>query len=293
MTIWLGYALGDMLLFGLAAVLAKSALKKNNTNLAAAMWNAVLLVFSVGMIRITASGQKLTGIDTHSWLFLILSGIALGAALISLFSALKQGETIRVIPVYLFYYVFTMLGRMLVFHAGYSYNQILAMLLFVVGTVLIAIQNGGRRGGYNWMWLALLAALLTSVSTLLTEYGVHGVNHYVGLSVRLLVSLVITAAVAAVAGKKSMRSMLFVEGMMICLSAVVFGARWICYSRALAYGPDTYVTHMDRLSVIAVLIFGCIFRKEKMPLRGFIGYAVIVAGVFLALLQTPLLELFV
>lgn len=143
------------------------------------------------------------------------------------------------------------------------------------------------------MWLALLAALLTAVSTLLTEYGVHGVNHYVGLSVRLLVSLVITAAVAAVAGKKSMRSMLFVEGMMICLSAVAFGARWICYSRSLAYGPDTYVMHMDRLSVIAVLIFGCIFRKEKMPLRGFIGYAVIVAGVFLALLQTPLLELFV
>lgn len=293
MRIWLGYALGDMLLFGLAAVLAKSALKKNNTNLAAAIWNAVLLIFSLVMIRATSSGQKLTGIDTHSWLFLILSGIALGAALLCLFSALKNGETIRVVPVYLFYYVFTMLGRMFVFHAGYSYNQILAMLLFVVGTVLIAVQNGGRKGGCNWMWLALLAALLTSVSAILEEYGAHGVNHYVGLSVRLLVSLVITAAVAAVAGKKSIRSLFFVEGMALCISAVAVGARWICYSRALTYGPDIYVTHMDRLSVIAVLIFGCIFRKEKMPLRGFVGYAIIVAGVFLVLLQTPLLDLFI
>ena len=143
------------------------------------------------------------------------------------------------------------------------------------------------------MWLALLAALLTSVSAILEEYGAHGVNHYVGLSVRLLVSLVITAAVAAVAGKKSIRSLFFVEGMALCISAVAVGARWICYSRALTYGPDIYVTHMDRLSVIAVLIFGCIFRKEKMPLRGFVGYAIIVVGVFLVLLQTPLLDLFI
>lgn len=294
MTIWLGYALGDMVLIGLAAVMAKSAVKKNNSNLAAALWGILLLIFSIVMVNMTATGQKLTGIGARSWLFLILSGLSMGGAWLCLFRSLRTGEAIKIVPVYLSNHILAMLIRVIMFHKRYSSNQWIAMVLLAIGTVLIALHSGkSKRGGYTWLWFALLSSLLACASTILTEYGVSGVNEYVSLSIRTAAALVVAITATAAVGGKTFRSMTFPDGMMICFSGAAVGGSWICYHRALALGPDAVVTHMDRLSVLAVLIFGCIFLRERLSLRAVIGYVFVVCGVFLMLLQTPLLELLV
>lgn len=289
---WLGYAIADMLLLGLSAVLAKSAIRKNNSNLAAFLWGIFLFIFSIIMIHMTKTGPSVMEISVRSWLFLILSGLVMGASWIFLFKALRTGQACRVVPVYFFHYVLVMLARMLLFRKTYSLNQVLAMILLSVGTLLVALHSGkGKRAGYKWLWHSLLAAFLTCVSVILLDYGVSNVPEYVSLGVRIAAALVLTLIATVATGAKSFRSMTFPDGLALCLSGAAIGARFLCYHRALALGPHTIVQHMDCLSVLAVLLFGCIFLRERISLRAVVGYVLVVCGIFFLLLQTPIMTL--
>ena len=294
MAIWLGYALGDMFLFGLAAVLAKSGVRKNDSNLAAALWGTVIFIMMVVAVYVTGTGQKLTGIGSKSWLFLVLAGICMGAAWLCLFRSFRTGESIKIVPVFLVNLILTMLLRILLFHRSYGWNQIIAMILLAVGTLLIALHTGtSRKNGYVWLWFALLAAFFASASTLLVDYGASGVHKYVDYGIRSAVALVVAIIAASVVGGKGLRSMTFLDGLIICCSAVALGAGRICYERALALGPDNVVIHMDRLGVLAVLVLGCVFLRERLYIRSLCGYVLVVLGVFLMLLEIPLFNLFV
>jgi transporter family protein len=282
-----------MILAALSAVLAKAALKKNNSNLSAAIWGIWIAVFAFIMLRVTGAGRSVAGIGARSWLFLILSGLAMGASWLCLFRSLRTGEIIKIVPVYLSRYIVEMLLRMMLFHTGYSINQKIAMVLLAVGTLLIALHTGNsRRGGYVWLWFALLSALLAAVSVILAEYGAGGTNEYLQYVIRALFALLAAVIAAAAVGGKTLRAMSFLDGIMICLSGAAAGAAALCYHYALLLGPNAIVIHMDRLSVLAVLAAGCIFLRERLSIRALTGYLIVVCGVFLMLLQTSVLSLF-
>jgi transporter family protein len=282
-----------MILVALSAVLSKAALKKNNSNLSAAIWGIWIFVFALIMLRITGAGRSLAGVGARSWLFLILSGLALGGSWLCLFRSLRTGEVIKIAPVYLSGCLMAMLVRMLLFHTTYSINQKIAMVFLALGTLLIALHAGNsRKGGYVWLAYALLSALLACASTILEEYGAVGANEYIFYVVRSAAALVVAVIAAAAVGGKSLRSMSFLDGIMLCLSGAAAGGSAVCYHYALLLGPNAVVTHMDRLSVLMVLVFGCIFLREKLSVRALAGYLIVVCGVFLMLLQTPIWNLF-
>lgn len=294
MATWLGYAIGDMLLVGLSAVIAKYAQKKNNANLVAMLWSIMFLISVIIVMRLTGTGQSILGITMRSWIFLLLSGGALGAALLFLFRALKTGEVIKIVPVFLAYQVLAILLRMILFHTEYSLNKKIAAVLLVIGTVCIALHAGkNRKGGYHWLWYSILSAVCEACSVLIKEYGVSGANEQTTLGIRVAVAIIVTAIATTAVGGKSLKSMTFLDGIMICLSGAAAGGSLLCYHRALSLGPENIVIHMDRLSVLAVLVMGCIFLRERLSFRVIIGYLFVTAGVFFMLLQTPLMDLFV
>jgi transporter family protein len=279
-----------MILFALSAVLAKAALKKNNSNLSAAIWGIWIFLFAIIMLRVTGAGRSFAGIGVRAWLFLILSGLALGGSWLCLFRSLRTGEVIKIVPVYLSHYIMAMLVRILWFHTAYSVNQKVAMAILAFGTLLIALHSANsRRGGYVWLGFALLSAVLACASTILAEYGAGGANEYLYYVIRTAAALIVAIIAAAAVGGKTLRSMSFLDGIMLCLSGAAAGASAVCYHYARLLGPNAIVEHMDRLGVLMVLAFGCIFLRERMSVRALIGYLLVVCGVVLMLLKTQII----
>lgn len=294
MATWLFYACADMLLFGAAAVLAKAGAEKNNSHIAAALWGTLIFIFSCILIRYMGSGQALAGIGQRSWLFLALAGIATGISWLCLFRSLRTGAVIKIVPVYLANQVLSMLLRMLLFHTKYGLNQMIALVLIIVATAFIALhsEHNRRSGGYVWLAFALLSAFFASVATILCEYGVSGVNSYIERAVCACIAMVIAwIAAFLMGGGKGFRAMTFLDGVLICLSGAGIGLSWICYRRALAYGTDHIVVLMDSLAVLVVIALGCVFLRERLCVRGTVGVFLLALGIWLMLLETPILSL--
>lgn len=65
------------------------------------------------------------------------------------------------------------------------------------------------------------------------------------------------------------------------LSGLATGASWVCYFRALKFGPASQVAPIDKLSVVLVAIFGVAFLGEKLALPNWLGILLIAAGALL------------
>ena len=97
--LWLVMAVLSALFAGLTAVLAKSGIKKTDSDIATALRTIVVLIFSWIMVFIVGSAITITQISTRSLIFLILSGLATGASWICYFKALSVGDINKVVPV--------------------------------------------------------------------------------------------------------------------------------------------------------------------------------------------------
>jgi transporter family protein len=63
------------------------------------------------------------------------------------------------------------------------------------------------------------------------------------------------------------------------LSGLATGASWVCYFRALQIGKASNVAPVDKLSVVLVAIFACVFLGERPVAREWAGIALVAAGV--------------
>ncbi|HEX2951050.1 MAG TPA: EamA family transporter, partial [Armatimonadota bacterium] len=65
----------------------------------------------------------------------------------------------------------------------------------------------------------------------------------------------------------------------LSLSGLATGASWVCYFRALQVGDASKVAPVDKLSLVLVAIFACVFLGERPALREWIGIAMVAGGV--------------
>ena len=77
---WFVFALLSAVFAALTSILAKVGIEGVNSNLATAIRTCVVVVMSWGMVFLTNAQKGLGQISNKSWLFLILSGLATGAA---------------------------------------------------------------------------------------------------------------------------------------------------------------------------------------------------------------------
>lgn len=70
----------------------------------------------------------------------------------------------------------------------------------------------------------------------------------------------------------------------IALSAVSTAASWLCYYYALKIGDASVVVPIDKLSILAVVLFSRIFLKEKLTAMSSAGLVLIVAGTVFTIL---------
>src|SRR4051812_32485110 len=96
---WVPYALLSALFASLTAILAKVGIRDIDSNVATAIRTTVVLIFAWAIVGARGGSENIATISRHSWLFLVLSGLATGFSWLFYFKALQLGPASRVAPV--------------------------------------------------------------------------------------------------------------------------------------------------------------------------------------------------
>lgn len=136
---WFVFALLSALFAAATSILAKVGIEGVDSNLATALRTAVVLVMAWGMVFLTNAQTGLGKISGKSWLFLILSGLAIGASWLCYYRALQIGEASKVVPVDKLSVVITLVLAFLFLHEKFTAKSLLGCVLIGAGTLAMVL----------------------------------------------------------------------------------------------------------------------------------------------------------
>ncbi len=283
---WILYAVGSSFFAGITAILAKCGIRKTDSNVATAIRTVIVLLFSWLMVLVTGTGEGIRQIDSRTFLFLVLSGLATGASWLCYFHALKKGDINKVVPIDKSSTVLTILLALIFLQEGISGVKILSVLLIGGGTLLMIDKmdketNVQKQSG-GWMIYAVLSAVFASLTAILGKIGIGGIDSNLGTAIRTTVVLVMAWLMVLLTGKQGeVRRIEKKELIFICLSGLATGASWLCYYRALQDGPASVVVPIDKLSMLVTIAFSWIVFHEKLTKKSTAGVILITVGTVL------------
>ena len=282
------YAIGGVVLAGTSTVLAKSGLRKSNGNLAAAMWGTILFICTWIFVGFTGQSMSLAGLGHTTLLYLIFSGIATGLVWICLFHALKTGEVIRVIPVVEASIILDILVGLIFFKDALTWNKIIILAILIVGLVMVLTRTKGKGKKRVWLLYAFGAMALTTVTVVFDRIGISGVGSNYSRLVRYCVALILVWTVTlATGGYKGLRAISFLDGLLLCLSGGVIARAYQCFYMAYAKGTDETVAMIECFDMVAAVVLGCVFMRERLSVRAIFGLIFMMAGFLLLRMNLP------
>lgn len=283
---WILFAVGSSFFAGITAILAKCGIRKTDSNVATAIRTVIVLLFSWLMVLITGTGGEIRQIDSRTFLFLVLSGLATGASWLCYFHALQNGDINKVVPIDKSSTVLTILLALIFLQEGISGVKILSVLLIGGGTMLMidkkVTERVGQKQSGGWVIYAVLSAVFASLTAILGKIGIAGIDSNLGTAIRTTVVLVMAWLMVFLTGKqREIRKIEKKELAFICLSGLATGASWLCYYRALQDGPASVVVPIDKLSILVTIAFSWIVFHEKLAKKSMLGVACITLGTVL------------
>lgn len=283
------FALGSALFAGITSILAKCGIRKTDSNAATAIRTIVVLLFSWLMVFITGSQSQIGMIDTRTWLFLVLSGLATGASWLCYFKALQLGNINKVVPIDKSSVVLTILLAFIFLEEPVSLPKAAGVILIGTGTFFMIEKKKSDTQkevkGHGWLFYSLGSAVFASLTSILGKVGISGVESNLGTAIRTGVVLIMAWLMVFVTGKqRSMKEIPKKELGFICLSGLATGASWLCYYKALQDGPASVVVPIDKLSIVVTVVFSWLIFREHLSKKAFAGLLLIVAGTFVMLI---------
>lgn len=283
---WILYAFGSAFFAGVTSILAKCGIKHTDSNVATAIRTVIVLIFSWIMVWIVGAQGEVTGIDTKTWIFLILSGLATGASWLCYFKALQLGDINKVVPIDKSSTILTIVLAFLFLHESITAFKIAGVIMIGVGTyMMIQKKDTGEESGIkkkSWIIYAFGSAVFASLTSILGKVGIENVNSNLGTGIRTVVVLIMAWIVVFVTGKQhTVKKISGKELGFISLSGIATGASWLCYYKALQDGLACVVVPIDKLSILVTIAFSYVVFHEKLTKKSSIGLVLIVAGTLL------------
>ena len=286
---WVVFAFGSAIFAGLTSILAKCGIKKTDSNVATAIRTIVVLIFSWIMVFVVGAQGQITSVETKTWIFLILSGLATGASWLCYFRALQIGDVNKVVPIDKSSTILTILLAFIFLREEISLLKFICVVLIGAGTFLMITRKEQeapvKQKGHSWFLYALLSAVFASLTSILGKVGMENINSNLGTAIRTVVVLLMAWVVVFVTGKQNTIHQIEKKELgFICLSGIATGASWLCYYKALQDGLASVVVPIDKLSILVTILFSYLVFHEKLGRKALIGLILIVAGTFLMLL---------
>ncbi|MCH4180547.1 MAG: EamA family transporter [Atopobiaceae bacterium] len=285
---WVLFAFGSALFAGITAILAKLGIKHTDSTVATAIRTIVVLVFSWLMVAIVGSAGTIGQITPHTWLFLILSGLATGASWLCYFHALQIGDVNKVVPVDKASTVLTIILAFIFLGEPITPVKGVAVVAIGIGTYLMIQRKPDAAGaagpverahGSSWLLFAAGSAVFAALTAILGKVGIEGVESNLGTAIRTCVVLVMSWVMVFATGKQGqVRTVERNELGFICLSGLATGASWLCYYKALQDGLASVVVPIDKLSILVTIAFSYVVFHERLSRKAAVGLALIVGG---------------
>lgn len=137
--VWLIFAIGSAVFAALTSILAKVGIEGVDSNLATAIRTCVVVLMAWGMVFLTHAQGGIANIETKSWIFLILSGLATGASWLCYYRALQIGEVSKVVPIDKMSTVITLVLAFLFLHESFTVKSVIGMILLTAGTLVMVM----------------------------------------------------------------------------------------------------------------------------------------------------------
>ena len=136
---WFFFALLSAIFAALTSILAKIGIEGVPSNLATAIRTVVVILMAWAMVFLTNSQTELVNISRKSWLFLILSGLTIGASWLCYYKALQMGNATEVSAVDKFSLVITLVLAFFFLQDVLTFKTIIGCILITIGTLVMIL----------------------------------------------------------------------------------------------------------------------------------------------------------
>ena len=136
---WIFFALLSAVFAALTSILAKIGIEGVPSNLATAIRTVVVILMAWAMVFLTNSQTEIVNISRKSWLFLILSGLTIGASWLCYYKALQMGNATEVSAVDKFSLVITLVLAFFFLQDVLTFKTIIGCILITIGTLVMIL----------------------------------------------------------------------------------------------------------------------------------------------------------
>ncbi|WP_244835482.1 EamA family transporter [Clostridium sp. BJN0001] len=136
---WVLFAILSAVFAALTSILAKIGIEGVNSNLATAIRTGVVLILAWGIVFVSGTQSGIRDINSKSWLFLILSGIATGFSWLFYYRALQIGKASLVVPIDKFSVVISMVFAFVILKETVTIKAIIGGIFITIGTFVMIL----------------------------------------------------------------------------------------------------------------------------------------------------------
>ncbi|RSK10977.1 aromatic amino acid exporter [Streptococcus oralis] len=136
---WFFFALLSAIFAALTSILAKIGIEGVPSNLATAIRTVVVILMAWAMVFLTNSQTEIVNISRKSWLFLILSGLTIGASWLCYYKALQMGNATEVSAVDKFSLVITLVLAFFLLQDVLTFKTIIGCILITIGVLVMIL----------------------------------------------------------------------------------------------------------------------------------------------------------
>lgn len=136
---WFFYGSLSAVFAALTSVLAKVGIENVDSNLAATVRTAVVLVMAWLAVLVTGKGKLVKETTKKELLFIVISGILTGASWLCYYRALQLGEVSVVVPIDKLSILVSIAFSYIVFKEKLTLKSFMGLMIIVVGTLCLLL----------------------------------------------------------------------------------------------------------------------------------------------------------
>lgn len=272
------YALVSAIFSGLTSVFAKSGINKEDSLLSTFIRTIVITLFLFIVVLLKNNLSDIYNLDTKTIIFLILSGFSNTLLWICYFKALDLGNVSKVTPIDKTSIILTLILSSIFLNEKITIIKIISIILILTGT-LLTIKKSDEKVNNKWIIYAVLTAIFTSTTTILSKIGIERTNTNLITFLRTLVVLIILTIIIIIKKKyKNIKKLNKKNFIFIILSGISTSLSWLFYFSSLSIGEASIVFPIEKLSLVVSIISSRIFLKEELSKKQILGIIIIIIG---------------
>ena len=278
---WILYAFLAAIFSGLTTIFAKKGVKNIDSLLSTSIRTAIILIISFLIVIIFNSFEK---INIKTFIFLILSGISTTLLWVNYFKALDYGNVNEVTPVDKTSIVITLVLSSIFLNEKITILKIISCILIIVGTFLM-VNKSEHSNNKKWLLYAILTAIFTSVSAIISKIGLRDINPSLGNFYRTIIVFILIWFYVII--KKKQKNIITIKRqtwIYLIISGFTTSLSWLFYFYALKNGEASMVFPIEKLSVVVSIGLSYVILKEKMTKKSIIGLILIIIGTLILLI---------